>query len=347
MTLKYCDVNPIIKPNNIKPLLEDFKILGTFNAAVERCNGKYYMLLRVAERFREKDKKVFIPIVKNQKIDKVEFDLDDEDYDFSDSRLVIGKSKRFLTSMSRILVLESEDGIKFNSTSRSILPDNEYEEFGIEDPRITKIDDIYYITYSAISTKGICTMLAKTKDFINIYKEGVIFCPDNKDVVLFPRKINDLYYAIHRPSKSEFSKPEMWIASSPDLKFWGNHKHLAGVRTNSWDSERIGAGAPPIEIDEGWLLIYHGATKDDVYSLGAMLLDKEKPEIVLKRTKTPILVPNMPYEKEGFVNNVVFSCGQIKKGDNLAIYYGAADETTALVEVSIKDILNAMEDTDE
>lgn len=343
MFLKYCDINPIIKPKNIKPLSDDFKVLGTFNAAVEKYNGRYYMLLRVAERFHEEDKKVLVPIVSNSKISKLEFDLDDKNYDFSDSRVVVSKSGRFLTSMSRILILESEDGIKFNSTGSSILPDNEYEKFGIEDPRITKIDDTYYITYSAISDKGICTMLASTKDFVEINKEGVIFCPDNKDVVLFPRKINGLYYAIHRPSKSEFSKPEMWIASSPDLKFWGNHQHIAGVRENMWDSERIGAGAPPIEIDEGWLLIYHGATEENVYSLGAMLLDKNNPQIVLKRTKKTILSPNMPYEVEGFVNNVVFSCGHVKNGDKLHIYYGAADETTALVEISISDILSLME----
>lgn len=344
MTLKYCNINPIIEPKNIEPLLDDFRILGTFNAAVEKCNGKYYMLLRVAERFQEKDKKVLVPIVFENKISKLEFDLDDKNYDFSDSRVVVGKSARFLTSMSRILILESDDGIKFNSTGRSILPDNEYEKFGIEDPRITKIEDTYYITYSAISDKGICTMLASTKDFVDINKEGIIFCPDNKDVVLFPRKINGLYYAIHRPSKSEFSKPEMWIASSPDLKFWGNHQHLAGVRCDMWDSERIGAGAPPIEIDEGWLLIYHGATEENVYSLGAMLLDKNNPEKVLKRTKKTILKPNNSYETNGFVNNVVFSCGHIKKGDKLHIYYGAADETTALVEMNISDILNLMED---
>lgn len=344
MNLKYCDINPIVRPNSIKPLLDDFKIIGTFNAAIEKHNEKYYMLVRVAERFQEEDEKVLVPIIKENKIEKLEFNLNDKNYDFSDSRIVSGKDIKYLTSMSRILILESIDGIHFTSTGRSILPDSEYEKFGIEDPRITKIDDTYYITYSAISDKGICTMLAKTKDFIDINKEGIIFCPDNKDVVLFPIKINNLYYAIHRPSKSEFSKPEMWIANSPDLKFWGNHQHLLGVRKNSWDSDRVGAGAPPIEIEEGWLVIYHGATEDNVYSLGAMLLSKEHPEIVLKRTKKPILSPNMPYEKNGFVNNVVFSCGHIKKGDKLYIYYGAADETTALVEMNIKDILASMED---
>ena len=143
MTLKYCDNNPIIKPSNIDPLLEDFKILGTFNAAVEIYNNKYYMLLRVAERFLEKDKKVLVPIIYEKQISKLEFDLHDENYDFSDLRVVVGKSSRFLTSMSRILIMESEDGIHFKSTGRSILADNEYEKFGIEDPRITKIDDIY------------------------------------------------------------------------------------------------------------------------------------------------------------------------------------------------------------
>ena len=347
MKVKYCDENPIIKPNDLIPLLDDFVIIGAFNAAVEIYNDKYIMLLRVAERFNEADKKIFVPIVKNGEVVKLEFDLEDKNYDFSDTRVVVGKTSRFLTSMSRILVLESEDGIHFSSTGISILADNEYEKFGIEDPRITKIDDVYYITYSAISDKGICSMLASTKDFKEFVKHGIIFHPDNKDVVLFPRKINGLYYALHRPSKSEFTKPEMWIASSPDLTFWGNHKHLAGVRESMWDSERIGAGGPPIEVEEGWLIIYHGATEENVYSLGAMLLDKNNPEKVLRRTKRTILIPSQSYELNGFVNNVVFTCGHTVNADTIRIYYGAADETTAFVEMSIKEILNILEDDHE
>ena len=186
-------------------------------------------------------------------------------------------------------------------------------------------------------------MLAVTDDFKQYTKLGNVFHPDNKDVTIFPEKINGLYYALHRPSISHFATPDMWIAQSPDLLHWGNHKHLAGVRSNMWDSTRIGASAVPFRVDDGWLEIYHGADHNNHYYLGAMLLDYESPWVVKKRSITPILKPEMDYEVNGFFGNVVFACGAIVKNEEVHIYYGVADTSMAGVIISLDEIYASFE----
>ena len=165
---------------------------------------------------------------------------------------------------------------------------------------------------------------------------GLIFGPENLDVVLFPEKINGQYVAFTRPVSKNLAKLNMWLASSPDLIHWGKHKFLIAVRPKMWDCERIGASAVPIRTAEGWLEIYHGATADDIYCLGALLLDINNPSKVIARSNEPILKPEAIYEVEGFLGNVIFSCGAIDNGDQLIVYYGAADHVTAAAEFSIK-----------
>ena len=125
-------------------------------------------------------------------------------------------------------------------------PSNAYEILGIEDPRITLVNSTYYIDYVAVSPRGVTTYLASTHDFRSFERHGVIFAPENKDVVLFPEQISGKYFALHRPHSALFSRNDMWVAESPDLRSWGNHRHLMGLRHGMWDETRIGAGAPPV-----------------------------------------------------------------------------------------------------
>lgn len=223
-----------------------------------------------------------------------------------------------------------------------LYPSNKQEIFGIEDPRVTKIDDTYYICFSAVSTIGIGESMVSTKDFVQIEHHGMIFSPDNKDVILFPEKINGKYYALHRPTTKSIGKPEMWIAESENLLYWGNHQHLIGLRKGMWDSERIGGGAVPIKTERGWLALYHGATLEDRYCMGAVLLDLNDPSKVLARSKLPILEPETDYEIEGFFGDVVFSCGVIVAGDVVKMYYGVADTSMACAELSLKGIMELL-----
>jgi predicted GH43/DUF377 family glycosyl hydrolase len=241
--------------------------------------------------------------------------------------------------MSHLRLARSRDGYHFTIDDQPFLTaGNAYETYGIEDARITCIESVYYINYSAASDAGIVTALASTQDFTAVARLGNIFHPDNKDVAIFPERINGIYYALHRPSTSAYGKPELWIAQSNDLISWGNHKRIAQVRRGGWDSGRIGASAVPFRTPLGWLEIYHGATVDNRYCLGAMLLDLNEPWKVLARSQAPLIEPEAPYETEGFFGNVVFSCGAILTGEQLRIYYGASDESVACMDISLDEI---------
>jgi len=346
MDIKRSKQNPIIQPSDIRPSRPDFKVIGVFNAGVARLKNEIILLMRVAEspinaRGNLPCAPVFNHLTKETEIK--EFSSAADTCDFSDPREIVTANARYLTSISHLRVARSTDGINFAiSLTPTITPENQYDSFGIEDPRVTEIDGIFYITYSAISPLGIVTNLALTKDFITFKRQGVIFCPDNKDVAIFPAKIDDKYYALHRPSTSRFGKPEIWIAESPDLLNWGNHRHLLATRGNYWDNNRVGASAVPFTVNNAWLEIYHGASVANKYCLGAALLDGKEPWKVIARLDEPLMEPQAEYEKTGFFPNVVFSCGALCEDGVVKIYYGAADQHICYAELALADIMNAL-----
>lgn len=343
--------NPIITPHDVKPYNEGFEVIGAFNGGVTKYNNEIIMLLRVAERPISNDKNIVkIPIfnVNTNKIDIKIIDKNDPKYVFSDPRVVSVREEknndwRYLTSISYIRIARSKDGKHFKIDDKPfIYPSNELQIYGLEDPRVTKIDDVYYIYFSAISPAGVGVMMVKTKDFKKVYDCGMIFSPENKDVIIFPEKINNKYYAINRPTPKSTGNLDMWLAESDNLIHWGNFKHILGIRENMWDNERIGGGAVPIKTEKGWLELYHGASKEQRYCIGALLLDLDDPSKVIARCSEPILEPEAPYEVEGFFKNVVFTCGALVDDDIIKLYYGVADTSMAYAELSINDILNTI-----
>jgi predicted GH43/DUF377 family glycosyl hydrolase len=346
MGTKRCDKNPIITPGDVKPLRDDYEVVGAFNTAVTRMGDEVLLLLRVAERpIIKDDKKAFAPIydVDKNELKLREFDRNDSQIDFSDPRLIVTPEGTYLTSISHLRLARSRDGVNFEiEETAAMSAANNYETFGLEDPRITKIDDSYYVNYVGVSPAGVTTCLAATKDFKNFKRKGVIFCPDNKDVVIFPGKINGKYFAINRPSSGLFKKNDMWISESPDLLSWGNHRFLMSQSADGWDSVRIGAGAVPFKIDAGWLEVYHGADSNNRYSLGAVLLDANEPAKVLARTREPIFEPQADYECRGFFGNVVFTCGLLCEDEKIKLYYGASDTVTCYAELDLSDVLSAL-----
>lgn len=248
-----------------------------------------------------------------------------------------------MTSISHLRLARSKDGIGFEiEDSPAIRPANDYETFGLEDPRISLIDGTYYINYVGVCPFGVTTCLASTKDFNTFERHGVIFCPDNKDVVLFPERVEGKYYALHRPASPLFGKQEVWIAESPDLRCWGNHRYLMGPRPDYWDEIKIGASAVPFKIEQGWLEIYHGVDQKNRYCLGAVLMDSQEPWKVIARTERPIFEPEAEYECNGFFGNVVFSCGLLCEDDKLKIYYGAADTVICYAELSLQETIKGL-----
>jgi predicted GH43/DUF377 family glycosyl hydrolase len=338
--------NPIIGPKDVKPSRDDFEVIGTFNAGVSRLGDEVILLLRVAERpISQHPEVVLVPVFDAEQgaIITEKFLKDDPENDFSDPRLIIKSGRTYLTSISQLRLARSSDGINFKIDEEPALTAaNEYESFGIEDPRITCIDGTYYVNYVAVSPFGVTTCLASTKDFKSFERHGAIFCPENKDVAIFAEKVDGRYFALHRPVSPLFNRSEMWIAESPNLVCWGNHRYLMGVREGCWDEVKIGASAVPIKIEQGWLEIYHGSNRDNRYCLGAVLLDAKDPAQIIARAAEPILEPEADYEIEGFFGNVVFSCGLLCENDQLKIYYGVADTSIAYAEVSLQDVVEKL-----
>ncbi len=334
--------NPILTAGDIRPSRPDFEVIGVFNAAVARHGDEVILLLRVAERPAERRKEaVLCPMydLDSKKIIIRPFARNDPQNDFSDPRLILRPGETYLTSISHLRLARSLDGIRFAvADAPAIQATTEYETFGVEDPRITSIDGTHYIAYVGVSPIGVTTCLASTRDFTSFERHGVIFHPDNKDVAIFPAAINGRYYALHRPHSSLFQRNDVWLAESPDLLCWGNHRHLVGTRDGLWDETRIGAGAAPVRIDEGWLEVYHGADRLHRYCLGALLLDGKRPWQVLARSERPLFEPQADYECAGFFGNVVFSCGLLLEDQTLRLYYGAADTSICYAEISLADV---------
>ncbi|GAA0315812.1 glycoside hydrolase family 130 protein [Bacillus carboniphilus] len=342
--------NPLITPADVKPYHDGFEVIGAFNAGIAEYNGEVIMLLRVAERPISEDPKIVKAPIYNPETNELEIitlSTDDERYDFSDPRTIgineVGKGWKYLTSLSYLRIARSKDGHNFTVDPEPfIYPSNELETFGVEDPRITQMGDEYYIYFSAVSPVGVGESLVKTTDFKTYGHLGMIFAPENKDVLIFPEKINGKYYAMHRPVPKSNGAPEVWIAESDNLRYWGNHKFLFGLREGKWDDARIGGGAVPFKTEKGWLELYHGATKDHRYCMGAVLLDLEDPTKVIARSEAPLVEPDAPYEAEGFFGGVVFSCGVLVHGDVVKMYYGAADTSMACCELSLSEILDSL-----
>ena len=291
IVVKRSERNPLIKPSDVKPSREDFKVDGVFNCGVCKYKDEYILLCRVAESVKvENEDDVKIPVVVNKDgkdvIDIISFNKKiDTQYDYSDSRSLWtlnskgAKKISYLTSLSHIRIARSKDGENFEIDDEAFIkPIASEEEWGIEDPRITKIEDTYYINYTSVTRNGAATSLVSTKDFESYERHGIIFAPENKDVTIFPEKINGKYMTFNRPVPSAIGGPDMWIAESLDLIHWGKQKHFYGVSNEeSWENGRVGGGAVPFLTEKVWIKIYHAADKNDKYCLCAFLLDKKAP----------------------------------------------------------------------
>lgn len=343
MRLGRLEENPILTTEHVKPSRPDLKVVGVFNAGVAALNQEIVLLLRIAEMpVNPPSNTIAVPVMNEQdgKFEIKYLNKNDPRYSFDDSRVVKEQGRyAFLTSMSHLRVARSKDGVRFTIDEHpALFPSDADEAWGIEDPRITRLGNRFYITYSAVSSKGVAVRLAVTEDFQSFERLGLILPPENKDAAIFPDQIEGKYFMLHRPVPKAIGSPEMWIAESPDLLHWGNHRYLIGLREQSWDNGRIGGGAVPFLTDEGWLELYHGADTQDRYCMGAVLLDRKDPGKVLARSRVPVLAPEADYEKHGFFGGVVFSCGVLLMEQTLRMYYGASDEVMACVDLSLEDI---------
>lgn len=250
---------------------------------------------------------------------------------------------------SIIGIAKSKNGYKFKVEPEPFLTPSlsgvfgEYEEYGVEDVRISQIKDEYFLTYSAYSRHGVRIGLAKTKNFKMVEKIALITQSDLRNVVIFPEKINGMYVRLDRPH-SEISKWSIWISYSPDLVHWGNSKVIMKPETYHWDEMKIGPGATPIKTARGWLNIYHGVFETmsgTVYRLGVALHDLNDPSIILGVSDEWILQPEDSWEVSGYVPNVVFTCGAIpEKNGSVKIYWGGADSVMCVGSANINELVD-------
>ncbi|MFO8054441.1 MAG: glycoside hydrolase family 130 protein [Bacteroidales bacterium] len=219
----------------------------------------------------------------------------------------------------------------------------EYEEFGVEDPRIVFLDGEYLITYTAYSSHGARVGLAKTKDFESVQRFSLITQADYRNVVIFPEKFEGLYARLDRPH-SGISDWSIWISYSPDLRYWGDSKRLIAPEPYHWDEMKIGPGATPVKTPQGWLNIYHGVfatMSGSVYRLGVALHSLKDPSKIIAVGDEWILQPEELYERTGYVPNVVFTCGAVPEDDGtIKIYWGAADTVMCVGTVKIDDLVS-------
>lgn len=254
-----------------------------------------------------------------------------------------------LNGRSILGMAESNDGYKFKVNEKPFMVPategifKEYEEYGVEDPRIVFIDGEYLITYSAYSKHGVRIGLAKTKDFKSVERFSLITECDYRNVVIFPEKIGGLYARLDRPH-SEISPWAIWISYSPDLKYWGESKLIMKPMQYHWDEMKIGPGAPPIKTSSGWINIYHGVfpTMDgSVYRLGVALHDLKDPSKIIAVGDEWILQPEKVYEVTGYVHNVVFTCGAVAEEDgSVKIYWGGADKVMCVGTTNLDSLVN-------
>ena len=243
---------------------------------------------------------------------------------------------------------KSKDGLHFTVENKPVMeparkgPFARYEKRGIEDPRFTLIDGVYYIMYTAYSKFGTRIALAKTEDFFHYERIALLSEPGNKDGILFPERINGEYVRLDRPIGKGVGS--IWVSYSKNLVDWGKSEILMTPRQGMWDSYRIGASVPPIRTRHGWLEIYHGVkmtTAGPIYRIGTVLMDLEQPHKVVARCNKPILSPREDYERIGDVGNVAFACGAVVEDTGeIKVYYGAADTCICVATAEFEKLID-------
>ncbi|MFH1359199.1 MAG: hypothetical protein ABIH37_04895 [archaeon] len=374
--------NIIVKPEDIQPTSEHLKVIGTCNpAAIRDKNNDIVLFVRVIEQLKKiKDNHHYYSprfTGKNKcnlSIDQFRKDSVDS---YSDFDVIFKDGTKRLTFISHLrkVVLDST-GFKVKSIDKtpSFFGTANNGELGVEDPRITKINDLYYMTYVSLSMQeNISTSLAVSKDLIKWKRKGIIFGEQDKDVVLFPEKIDNNYVSFDRPESGfRFTPPHIWINYSKDLVSWGKMKSLGLSKRGEWDYDRSGAGPPPIRTDKGWLFIYHAVLEPkrkaitqyiiermeiedsisgkldldySIYCAGAALLDLKDPSKIIAKSDIPILFPLKKHEIGGYeAKRVIFPTGLVvdENKNDILLFSGGGDRVTTIKKVSLNKIMNKL-----
>lgn len=320
------EMNPLLKPSDVP-----YPSSLTFNAGVARFEGRYVMVFR-NDYFPDDD-------VRNPGSTSLGF-------------------------------ADSDDGIRWQVRATPFLSADQARVAGgtcyanrgpevvhrIYDPRITVVDGVPHVCFAMDTVHGVRSGVATTRDF-ETFDIVSVSAPENRNTVLFPQRIHGDFVRLERPFPV-YSRPEpeafdIWIASSPDLLHWGGHDLVLGVEDVPFSNRKIGPGAPPIRTPRGWLTTFHAVDYDESrgkngweetwkkrYTIGLMLLDPDDPRRVVGLSREPLMVPEADYERFGFRGDVLFPGGMVADGDEVRIYYGAADTVECLATADLADLLS-------
>lgn len=260
--------------------------------------------------------------------------------------------------ISHLTVARSKNGVTHwrIDPEPTFLPDpkaHPEEIWGVEDPRITYVDELqkWMVAYTSFSRGGPLVSLASTRDFKSFERMGPVMPPEDKDAALFPVRLDGRWALIHRPTPAKaMLGSHIWISFSPDLIHWGDHHILLRAREGAWwDAGKIGLSPQPLRTEQGWLILYHGVRTTAagcLYRLGFALLDLHDPLRVRRRSREWVFAPSESYERSGDVADVVFPCGWTLRDDEIRLYYGAADTHIALATTRVGDVLEWLEKHD-
>lgn len=362
--VKEMETKLLVTPKDIKPTSPNFRVRGALNpGGVRLADGKILLFARIAETPKHGEKFFLAPrFTGNGKTKMIIEKIPRHECRWNRECFITHQNIARLPTIShfrKILLDRSGMEVERISAKPDFAGAREDGDFGVEDPRITFLDDRqeYAMTYVSVSmSSGISTSLALSSDLNRWERKGIIFRQQNKDAAIFPEKFSGHYVALHRPEGTMiFDKPRIWLSYSSDLEYWGKDRPIIAPRENSWDEVRIGTGAVPLKTEEGWLLIYHGVHLEDrkkpdsekVYEAGAVILHADKPEKVVARTprNAPLFAPEHEFEKNGFKRETVFPTTAIPTKDmkSLLIYSGAADSNIEVRKMKLKEILGSLE----
>lgn len=258
---------------------------------------------------------------------------------------------------TNIGIAYSDDGINWTVSPKPCFSLADDEILRAYDPRLTVIDGKCCMCFAIDTRHGVCGGIAVTEDFEK-FDILSVSTPDNRNMVLFPEKIQDKYVRLERPFpvySRGGDRFDLWMSKSPDLKYWGESKLLLAVENVPFANDKIGPAAPPIKTEKGWLTTFHAVDIDQSrgkngweeawkkrYTAGIMLLDLEDPTKIIGISKEPLIAPETDYEtKEGYRTNVIFPGGMIlEPNGEVKIYYGASDSVECLATADVNDLIN-------
>lgn len=349
----------IIAPGELAPCDPRLRIVGAFNtgAVADPATGHIYYAVRVAaEPKAHPDGFRLAPRFQGGALHLDPIPLSALDPENDDPRgLKMKDSGEWrLPFLSYLKILKSSDGFSFDDlTGIDLLPVGNDEEYGLEDCRITAINGVFHLTYTAVfGDRGVVMPqphLITTKDFKTFDRQGKIFSGPDKNVVLFPEKINGQYVALHRPQQGGHA--DIVLTQSPDLHSWDSGRHLT-LNDEALRGKHRGPGAPPLKTEHGWLLLTHKRTVNPnrgaqnspfIYTGHALMLDREDPSKIIGWLDGPVIAPRENFEVNGYFGNVVFPTACIRRNKNeLYVSYGAADEFTGAAVIDYKKLLAKM-----